>query len=226
MKKLLHLWAAIGSIGTASLSPSFGQGFVNFSAGANVYTRIATNSSPGGPSTGFMLGPSSGLVYYFALFVAPSTTTNLAFPTFDPTQAGFTFTPGLGTNINSSIGRFNGNSSTDGHPVPGYPPSSTASFIIAGWSANIGSSWAEVQSWIQGRPVVGSPYFGLSGVATDIMVGGDIPTWDIFGTGPGQIPGFTLMLQTPEPSSPGLFTIGAVLLVMFRRKSFPGLATA
>src|SRR5947209_6344819 len=118
------------------------QGTVNFSAGAPVSTRIATNSEIGGPSTGLISGGIGS--YYFGLFVAPVTVTSVPSgpAPYDPTLYGFTFTGDIGTNT-GNLGRFSGNPGTDFAIVPGYAPGHSANFTVVGWSSNVGDTWEE-----------------------------------------------------------------------------------
>src|SRR4051794_30733271 len=98
---------------------SLAQGTVNFSAGSSTIARISTNQVTGGPSTGYISAPAGN--YYFALFVAPTSTGTSSIPagSLDPTPYGFTFFDAYATNT-GALGRFNGNPGTDGVPVPGY----------------------------------------------------------------------------------------------------------
>ena len=199
-----------------------GQGLVNFSAGSFTLIRISTNSVFGGPSTGLMSGGIGS--YYFALFVAPTFVTNLPpGAPVDPTLHGFTFTGHIGTN-SGFAGRFNGNSSTDYTSIAGYGADSHANFTVAGWSSNIGRSWAEAQAALNtGFPTSGpGPVFwGNSQVATEVWLGGGIiPAGNIFGANPGQIPGFTLQM-IPEPSTLALCGPGLVAYLFFRARTRP-----
>jgi len=212
MKKILTIAALMGA---ASLS--FGQGTVNFSAGASTATRISTNSAPGGPSTGAILQARDS--YYFALFVAPSTTgTNAPSGPYDPTLNGFQFTGILGTN-SGVLGRMTGNGATDNPIVNGFPLGSTATFTVVGWSSNIGNTWAQAESWFAaGFNQTG--FWGNSAVATGVQMGGGAtPAGVIFGANPGQIAGFTLGMQpAPEPTSFALAGLGAAAMMIFRRR--------
>src|SRR5437899_11427778 len=107
---------------TAAFS-SYGQGQVNFNnVPANSLTAISTNSVPGGSASGLISGPVGS--YYFGLFVAPMGTTD--------TNA-FIFSGLYGTN-RTIPGTFQGGQPT----IAGYPVGSTASFLVRGWSGNIG----------------------------------------------------------------------------------------
>jgi|ERR1041385_2954656 hypothetical protein len=218
MKKLLTIAALMG---VASLS--YGQGSVNFSAGASASTRIATNSVAGGATTGQISGAGN---YYFALFVAPSTTgTNYSLSaSLDPTLSGFTFFGAYGTNT-ASVGRFTGNPTTDDVAVPGYGAGTSADFVVVGWQANIGTDWNSFRTWYNnGSPNDASHgsvvWAGHSFVAEGVQLGGGlIPPGTIFGAGTGQVPGFTLgAINVPEPSTIALAGLGAAAVVIFRRR--------
>jgi hypothetical protein len=122
-------------------------------------------------------------------------------------------------------GLINGNNLSDAAygPLIGWGSGETANFLVVGWSANIGTTWGAADGWWNnGNPNSGpSGYFAISGIATDVVVGGNpypIPT--IFGPTPGyEIQGFTLNLYTiPEPSTFLLAGLGAAALFALRRR--------
>jgi len=196
---------------------AFGQGTVNFSAGAATNTRLATNSAAGGPTTGQISGAGN---YYFALFVAPTSVTS-AGASLDPTGSGFTFFGAYGTNT-AAVGRFTGNPTTDDVAVPGYGPNASANFVVVGWSANIGVTWASFSSWYRnGSPNTFTGWAGESAVAQNVQLGGGLTApGNIFGSNPGQVLGFTLgqINPVPEPTTFALAGLGAAALVIFRRR--------
>jgi hypothetical protein len=218
MKTLLPIAALLSANMVCS-----GQGIVNFATG--IYGRIATNSNVGGGSTGYIAAHSTGATYYFGLFVAPTSATSVG--GLDPTSSGFTFAGAIGTN--AALSHFSGNVSNDvivcGVMVPGYPALSSANFVVAGWSANLGPSWSGVEAWLQtGSPAPGNVWYGVSDVAVSYQLGGGMmPVGALFGAGVGQIGGFTLgMFPTtvPEPTSLALLGVGAgMLIVLGRRKA-------
>jgi len=215
MKKLLTIAAVMG---VASLS--YGQGTVNFSAGASASTRITTNSVSGQPATGSINGAGQ---YYFALFVAPTTTgTNYGQSlSLDPTANGFTFFGSYGTNT-AALGRMSGNPTTDDVAVPGFAGGSQANFVVVGWSASItGPDWAAFRTWYNNGLNSTLGWAGHSFVADSVLLGGGlIPPGNIFGAGIGQVPGFNInrMDPVPEPSTFALAGLGAAALVIFRRR--------
>lgn len=228
MKNLLTITALIG----LATFFSYGQGIVNFNAGGSTATRIATNSTFGGPSTGLISGPVGS--YYFALFIAPTSNgTNYSLsPSLDPTQSGFSLVSSpsgpYATNL-AIAGRFSGNpAATDNLIVNGYPTFSSANFVVVGWSANIaGRDWNAFQAWWNNGNVAGPVgWAGHSLVATSVTLGGGIqPAGNIFGGNPGQIPGFTLKL-IPEPSPFSLLVFGVAGFLVFRRRRLKPLLTA
>jgi hypothetical protein len=219
MKKLLTIAALIGAT-----SLSFGQGFVSFVNSSG--TRFSTNAPLTAPGTGFTSAALAGR-FYFELFAAPSTQNTISSLT-DPTLNGWTAVA-LGTNLTTagSAGRLTGNFNTDGISagVPGFAAGSTADFAVVGWSANIGSTWAEAQAWWSNGTASGKGVnpgsFGINtAVAQDIALaanGGPYPA--IFGTTGGLITGWGMSYyQVPEPSSFALAGIGAAVMLIFRRR--------
>jgi hypothetical protein len=217
MKKLLTLTVLLGA---ASLS--FGQGLVNFANSST--TRISTNSVLNGPVTGLTSGAVGS--YYYALFVATSSQN-----TVDASLTGWTY---VGTGANTAtVGRLNGNTTTDpGIPVPGYAlGSSTADFVVVGWSGNAGSDINAIRAWWNnGGAATGNAgalpagfsgnaiSFAISSVAQDqIPGGGGQPIPAIFSA--TLIPNMTLnYIPVPEPTSFALLGLGAGALAIFRRR--------
>jgi hypothetical protein len=191
-------------------STSFGQGIVDFENFNN--TLISTHN---GATTGLMSGPAG--TYYFALLDSPNQTTA------GPSLSGWGFQD-YGYNT-TTPGLMNGNYTTDpGVDIQFNPPGSPDNFVVVGWSANIGTSYGLAQAWWNnGNPNSGpSGYFGISSVATDVIVGGgSVPVPTIFGPTVGrEVQGFTLnYYAVPEPSSFALASLaGAALFISRRRK--------
>lgn len=216
MKKLLTLAALLG---TATLS--FGQGYVSFANGST--SRVSTN--------GTLQAASPAGSWYYALLVAPSTQNTLDSTSF----AGWQFAA-LGTNTGVA-GRLSGNNfdNNGAVAVPGTTGSSTADFVVVGWSANLGTSWSNVLSgWrgaaagAQGWSVDGTQngggngaWFGWSVVANDILLAPALSSYNnVFGpASSGQIPNLAMnFYAVPEPTTFALAGLGAAALVIFRRR--------
>lgn len=163
-----------------------------------------------------LISTSSGTIvyagqYYFGLFTAPAGTT-------DPLQ--FTFSGLYATNL-ATAGRIAGGANV---PVPGWLPGETRSFLVWGWSANLGHDWDE--AWVNWGTAVWPPwtlnppgYLGYSPIGTG-PAGGfngyeNLPTLAIFG-GTSGISGWG-MVWIPEPSVAGLLCVAAALLTMQKR---------
>src|SRR5437899_969263 len=129
-----------------SAALTYGQGQVTFANTSS--TLISTNSVRGGPPT----GPISALVgrYYFALFSAPSGTVD---------RSSFSFIGAYATNTTVD-GRLSGGRAT----VPGAPAGSYRSFLVWGWSANVGDNYAAVTNYLA-NPAFDA-FYGESQIAT------------------------------------------------------------
>jgi hypothetical protein len=215
MKKLLTLAALIGTV-----SLSFGQGYLNFQNSST--TRVSTNG------TALALAGGATTQWYYALLYAPSTQ-----QTVDASLSGYTFS-GLIASNTASAGRLLGNDSVNAGQsasIAALTASSTADFVVVGWSANLGSDWNTV---FAGRPqalvantggVKGTAtwsqdgWYGVSTVAQDVLLAPQTGPWNsMFGASP-LIPNMTLSLyQVPEPASFALMGLGGAALMIFRRR--------
>jgi hypothetical protein len=221
MKKLIALAALMGAV-----SLSFGQGIVSFanSTGTRVSTNGTVAANAGGP-----VGS-----WYYALFRTGSANTTAPSTSIDPTTAGWTLVA-IGTNAGLA-GTFTGNTTTEGVVATPTAPS-TDDYVVAGWSVNIGTTWAQVQqafggsasldqAHVTGNTVTqgngaNSFWFGISTTFADNIIAQ--PTGSsingLFGTTPGLIQGFRLNSFTiPEPSSCALIGLASATLVILRRR--------
>jgi len=206
MKKVLALAVLVGAT-----SLSFGQGIINFANNNATQVKVSGTNVSGASQ------------WYFALFRAASTQNTIT-TSLDPTLNGWTFVA-MGTN--TAAGRFSGNTTTEGVVATPTAPS-TDDYAIAGWSANIGSTWAEAQAfWNNGnhdngaRAALGG-WFAINATVGDNIIAN--PTAGTinspFGTIPGSIQGFSLNFipAVPEPTTFALAGLGAAALVIFRRR--------
>ena len=204
MKKTLTTLALV-----AVTAASFAQGVVNFG-----------NSSSTLISAGGVAAPASSVsTFYFAVFMAPSTTVGTDFqaaPLFDDNR--FSVANGYNVNHPTAAGRLQTTASA--LVLTGVGGGSTADFIVKGWSANAGTTYAE--ALVAFNSALPGAYFGVSRIGNNVVLGdgGAIPAAFLFGVGGSQVGGFNLAptAAVPEPSSMALAGLGAASLLMFRRR--------
>jgi hypothetical protein len=197
-------------------SLSFGQGIVDFENFSN--TQISTNN---GPATGLITGDHA---YYFALLEGFTTATSIDATLDNGTSlanGGWIFSGNLATNT-PTPGLLNGNYTTDPGVDITSPPGFSENFAVVGWSANIGTTYAEAKAWWNnGNPNAGpSGYFAISSIAQDVVIGGGtVPVPTVFGPTVGrEVQGFTLnYYSVPEPSTFVLVGLAAAALFISRR---------
>lgn len=233
MKKLLTIAALAG---VTSLSN--GQGLVNIANSALATTKISiNNASVSSPSISLL--PATADQFYFALFVAPSTTASPETyyqtpgapyaPANDPTSNGFalatssTYAPGGFTAANiATAGRISLLAAQQDSYIDAEIGNSFANaggdeadFLVVGWSANLGTSWSAVEPLIDTGTAAG--YVGESDVAQLIVGAGSIPVPAVFGGASPNAQGFILEpTPIPEPAPFALCGFGPAALVIFR----------
>jgi hypothetical protein len=200
MKKLLTLTALIGAT-----TLSYAQGTVNFANSAATLISAGGVAMPG----------SATAQFNFAVFLAPSGTV---------TASGQSAT--LSDPIWQTVAAVNINGATAGRltsgtkDVPGSP-GNVNDYLVRGWSANAGATWAQALAfWNNGAPSA-NMFIGSSLIGNDIVLGGGaIPVPTLFGGGANQVGGFNMgaVAAIPEPSSMVLAGLGAASLLLFRRR--------
>jgi len=237
MKKILTFTAlAVG------LLASYGQGTLkvyNISATYAISTNTGTSIFAGGTQTGGTSGklalPATGNLYYFALLAAPyspsTTTTNPS--TFAGLSGSFVAVAGIS---NSTVaGGISGPGGNAGSAVTGwaaptdanYNTAAEMNYILVGWSANLGATWASIATQLAGG-WGGNGYFGVSSLGYGYSGGGpnSLPTpsiWSVTTAEPGGLTtGFSLYAVAPagvpEPSTLALAALGGASLLLFRRR--------
>jgi len=191
----------------------FSQGALEFQNTAT--TLISANGVPMPART------SIDTTFYFAIFLAPSTTVTVPGITAELSDPNFQIVdPGAyTTNSPFGAGRLTHRTLSIG-ASQGYFPGSTVDFIVRGWSANAGPTWAEaLETWNDGEPLV-PMFIGSSTVGNDLMLsGGAQPYPVVFGIYDFQVTGFN-MIFVPEPSAMALAVLGGVsLLARTRRRA-------
>jgi len=235
MKKTLVILA----LGVSAIASSYGQGNVFFNNGNTV--KIATNSvttaTAGSTSTQLTMVNAGNNGYYYALlFSAAATTVNGSSSAIIGNNGNYVFsdlanwtlatTSGgavLGTNT-LSAGRFASNQADTGSvtQISNLGAGASAHFVIVGWSADIGNTFAAASAWWNaGQPTTGG-WLGESNVSGLLTTGitGSTTTLTLMGTGASLINAFTIgqVIPTPEPATIALAGLGGLSLLALRRK--------
>jgi len=215
MKKTLILIAALVGV----VASSYGQGEVFYNNTATASTKIWTNSTPStGQNTvgGGLMAANSVQAFTFALFVAPSTVSSVSGLVWN--DPNWTFSTDYATN--TILGRLAASAplADGGVAMPnGFAVGSTASLLVIGWNTSIGGSTLSSFETAYGDGAAGLLY-GASGVGSILLGNGSTPpNSTVFGTGVGQLTGFTLA-PIPEPTVFAISGLSAAAMLIFRRR--------
>src|ERR1035437_8985539 len=182
MKKLVL--TSVCALATAGAA--FAQGIVNWSSISFALMTAQTNSTTrssftgGGSAVGGSVGAAggssvSGANFYYELLYSAYSGTQAAVPT---TLAA------LGTWSDAGLGATNANTAGRLQPInPNasatvqWAPGTTNSIMVAGWAANLGTTWAAVIATLNSQSLLnamaGNAFFGLSntGYTTTLPAG-------------------------------------------------------
>jgi hypothetical protein len=137
----------------------------------------------------------------------------------------------------ATAGRIIGGGGAAGEPtsVVAWPVYQTNVYVIVGWSANEGTSWATVSNELATGSWVANGFFGISAVGDQAAGGIDPITSNpvnpatLIGAaangvgGINEVGGFSLLsvgpsVAVPEPSTMALAGLGGLSMLLFRRK--------
>ena len=228
MKKFLSIISAVAGVTAAS----HGQGTVIFATSASVASHVSVSSSIGGTTFTPITGPADS--FYFALFASinsgsvlgstaaiiggtgPNFSSDASFVFNDPNWSFISYGASTGvTGKFASSGAVNSDGTTT---IPFATAASPVNVVTIGWSSNIGSTVASVESFFNTPNATG--FTGETAVNT--VSAGSVP-----GSGSSTannvfsgITGLQLgqVVTTPEPTSIALGVMGGLSLLALRRK--------
>ncbi len=250
MKKLVLTTAC----SLAMVGATYAQGIVDWATAPGSFFIVQTNTAVsaffGGTQSGGVSGNegpgATGPGFYDTLLYDGQNTTGTPVTISSSLSAllsgwqstGLYATNALATTSNGRLGLVNPNGST-ALPWGGNSDAGGLSnnIVLAGWSANLGTTWLQVSNnlanWaVVGPTIVGQAFFGLS--ATGFIVGNDSPSAGaaLFVSTPGSRTGNGLplsapaasgsqqqlyLLPVPEPATMALAGLGGLSLLLFRR---------
>jgi hypothetical protein len=205
MKKILSTIAIL-----AVASAGFAQGFVSLGNGTG--TLFSTN--------GFAAGePASTTAYYFDVLVQSWTGSIVAATGTNAVTTGNWLDTGVVT-PNIQTGQPGKVNTASGAQAANWAVGVTNEFIIVGWTANLGATWAlaeaNLASGLFGQTL---PSFEASGAAAP---GTPSVLWGPSSTGPqtygNPIATGLNLAPIPEPTTLALAGLGSLSLLLFRRR--------
>jgi hypothetical protein len=222
MKKII----AIASVAAMASVASFAQGLVSINyTGSSLL--VSTNGGAG--ATGKIVGANS---YYFELLDSTSTTlASTANQIYGNalnaalwTDSAVTGASGAGLSAGKVLGSASAAAGNWAAAPSAAAFSAPDSYIIVGWSANYGSSWANIATAVANGTLgsLGAGWFGDSAIGINVAGGNGASAINLWGNqtatpGYGLSAGFALT-PTPEPATMVLAGLGGLSLLALRRK--------
>jgi hypothetical protein len=226
-------WLTLSLIALAGRA--FAQGSITFANTTTTQFRTNLLAIPGGTAG---LALSANGPFYYELLTAPSTVTSV-----DVSLQALLTPTWSDTGLQATNGPLAGRLSTSRTTMNNWAPGVFQSYIVVGWSANLGTSWSQVSAELNGSTFLGGLwrgpmedafsswiFLGATGVylrqAGGVVGSSTIPTPAIFDT-VDDAQGTVIKTQTdmftagPEPSTGALVGLGLVLWIVRRRKAWP-----
>jgi len=208
---------AQGTINYGGWSPSYSMQ-TNTEVISPLFTGTVTGGSIG-KTVGSATGPNA--FYYEVLDNAANTATPTTLAALDTwADTGLTGVNNTGAGQVLAVGQLQNATGN------GTIPTGSDEFLLVGWSADLGTTWATVKAALSSPSTLaadsanGTLLFGFTAASSDITVGSANPGAVIQGA--GLVPTGTTYLEVvpavPEPSTIALGVMGAASLLALRRK--------
>jgi hypothetical protein len=226
MKKILAI-LSLAAITTGLQA----QGLVVFSTFAGTLKTNMTQSiwsqgigNNGGSASGNISGTANG--FYFTVLIAASSPGTNYPGNLNWTPALYAGSTMIGTNYPAVAGDMQGPKGSGATAIDNWGSGATESFVIVGWSANLGTSWSTVSTemannwngiagysaandYFFGASTVGSGASGVPPLGTALQLFGTTGTFSMFQVAP---------VTVPEPATMALVGLGGLSLLLFRRR--------
>jgi hypothetical protein len=218
MKKI----AIAAAVVLAGLSGAYAQGTVKIYNITSTFLISTNGTAQNGNSTGKIAGAADS--YYFVLLTDVNTPTSS-----NPLTGGWTVAQSggsiaYGNNYTPIAGGLTSAGAANGTSIDNWTPGVSENVEVVGWSASLGTTWAQIEAELTSGQWTAAGYYGISGeglVASGGVGSPASPATTIFNTSGGIASGFNLNGVTsavPEPGTMALAGLGGLSLLAFRRK--------
>lgn len=198
MKKLIII-----ALGVVLTSSAFAQGYIQFANTIAASTQVYTNTTAGRGKV-----PAVAGLLNYGLFIADgaSAASNSLALAIDSS----TSLPMVSGNSAATAGRFNTTSAESIKQVKNETGGTLVTVQVRAWSASFGNDWVTAST-------TPGAWWGASLLGSTTM-GNASPGPALFGTGAGQLAGFDVFQNVPEPSTIALGALGLVGAFIIRRR--------